>query len=243
MSRPLLARTVVRRKASSTANRISGAASILMRPITAFPTSPIPPAPGPSTAPVRPPRTMASKIRPVGERRRVEALDCCSAMIGSGEGGDGIRPPRAIPSPWTFRANRGPYLRKPDEHQESGRDSGPRHWRPGRPLTLRPDGREVGERDRSGLPVVHRPVLVEPQDPHPKTRPPRPEPQSARAASSLRRPGNTWPVGCRRPLHPASAYLRRQQGHSLPLPFTNAWNAVGCGSVVMARNARGARWA
>src|SRR4051812_41609030 len=27
---------------------------------------------------------------------------------------------------------------------------------------------------------------------------------------------------CRRPIHPASAYLRRQQGHSLPLPFTNA---------------------
>ena len=46
-----------------------------------------------------------------------------------------------------------------------------------------------------------------------------------------------------RPIQPASAYLRRQQGHSLPLPFTSAWKAVGCGSVMIARNARGARWA
>src|SRR5947209_6045344 len=32
------------------------------------------------------------------------------------------------------------------------------------------------------------------------------------------------------PLQPASANRRRQQGHSLPTPLTNASNAVGCGS-------------
>jgi hypothetical protein len=39
-----------------------------------------------------------------------------------------------------------------------------------------------------------------------------------------------------RPIQPASANLRRQHGHSLPLPFTNARNAVGYGSVMIARN-------
>jgi hypothetical protein len=48
---------------------------------------------------------------------------------------------------------------------------------------------------------------------------------------------------CRRPIQPASANRRRQHGHSLPLPRTEAWNAVGCGSVMIARNASGARWA
>ena len=76
MSRPDFARTVVRRKASITAKRIRGAAKVLMRPITTFPISPIPPARGPATTPKRPPRTMASRMRKVGETRTGKRLVC-----------------------------------------------------------------------------------------------------------------------------------------------------------------------
>ena len=63
-------------------------------------------------------------------------------------------------------------------------------------------------------------------------------------------PGGRWPtpaispawsvaltLRCRRPVQPASS--RRQRGHSRPPPFTSAWDAVGCGNVMIARNAGG----
>lgn len=104
MIRPLLALMVVRRKASSTAKRISGVASILMRPITAFPASPTPPTRGPRTAPVRPPRTMAIETRAVGERRRNEAFCCGSFIIGLPvETKHGVRPRRGSPPGVTFQ--------------------------------------------------------------------------------------------------------------------------------------------
>jgi hypothetical protein len=46
-----------------------------------------------------------------------------------------------------------------------------------------------------------------------------------------------------RPNYPASANGRRQQGHSPSCPWIRAENAVGCGMVMIALNASGARWA
>jgi hypothetical protein len=44
-------------------------------------------------------------------------------------------------------------------------------------------------------------------------------------------------------IYPASANLLRQHGHSPSKPLTNAKNALGCGNVMMALNASGARCA
>lgn len=41
----------------------------------------------------------------------------------------------------------------------------------------------------------------------------------------------------------ASANPRRQHGHSPSCPLSSAENAVGCGIVIIALNANGARWA
>ncbi len=46
-----------------------------------------------------------------------------------------------------------------------------------------------------------------------------------------------------RPNYPPSANGRRQQGHSPSCPWIRAENAVGCGMVMIALNASGARWA
>jgi hypothetical protein len=46
-----------------------------------------------------------------------------------------------------------------------------------------------------------------------------------------------------RPSQPASANRLRQHGHSLSPPRRIAENALGCGSVMIARKASGARWA
>jgi hypothetical protein len=43
--------------------------------------------------------------------------------------------------------------------------------------------------------------------------------------------------------HPASANRLRQHGHSPSCPLIRANNAVGCGSVMIALKASGARWA
>jgi hypothetical protein len=44
-------------------------------------------------------------------------------------------------------------------------------------------------------------------------------------------------------VYPASAKRRRQHGHSSSCPWIRAENAVGCGRVMIALNANGARWA